>query len=95
MPGIGELFDPEFSGDGFIEGVPFNYTFGAHLVGKSVTGIRAEAVDILLQFISEQNTNNKTISAFAEGEACAPILYYSIVKPPFEKIVFNWSCISN
>ncbi|MBT6765205.1 MAG: xylan esterase, partial [Prolixibacteraceae bacterium] len=38
LPGIGELFDPGFSGDGFIKKVPFNYTFGANMAGLSVPG---------------------------------------------------------
>src|SRR5690554_682990 len=36
LPGTGELHDPEFSGDGEIEGITFNYMFGANLIGKSV-----------------------------------------------------------
>ena len=42
LPGIGELHDPDFTGDGFVDGVPNNYVFGAQMVGKSIAGIQAE-----------------------------------------------------
>ena len=87
LPGIGELFDPEFSGDGFISGVPFNYTFGAHLVGKSIPGIQAEAINLAVQFIKkEKDLNAKPIYAWAENEVCSSFLHYLVFENPFKEV---------
>ena len=85
LPGTGELKDPEFRGDGFIEGIPFNYTFGANLTGKSIPGIHAESIDLLMQYVSSENKN---ISAFVENEMNLTFLHYAVFKNPFSKIVF-------
>lgn len=87
LPGSGELADPNFTGDGFINGIPFNYTFGAHLVGKSIVGIQAEAIDLLIQFIqNDKKLQNHTIYTFAENESCQALLHYTVFKNPFQKI---------
>jgi hypothetical protein len=88
LPGTGELHDPEFSGDGIIKGVPFNYTFGANLVGKSITGIKTEAFDLLIQFIKEdQRFSNPDLFALAQGTTVSEVIHYSILKDPFKKII--------
>ena len=88
LPGTGELHDPEFSGDGIIKGVPFNYTFGANLVGKSITGIKTEAFDLLIQFIKEdQRFSNPDLFALAQGTTVSEVMHYSILKDPFKKII--------
>jgi hypothetical protein len=86
LPGVGELKDPGFSGDGFVKNVPFNYTFGANLAGKSITGIQAEAIDLLVQFIQNEFQDIKT-DAIAEGIMSSPLLHYSVLKNPFNKTV--------
>lgn len=87
MPGTGELYDPGFSGDGIIKGVPFNYTFGANLTGKSITGIKAEAFDLLIQFITEDERFKKSeLLALAQGTALSEIMHYAILRNPFKKI---------
>ncbi len=88
LPGIGELHDPKFSGDGFIEGIPFNYTFGAHLTGKTIPGIQAESVDLLIQFIDQRNVNQNKIHALIEEELNSAFLHYTTLNNPFSKIVF-------
>jgi len=85
MPGTGELHDKEFTGDGFVKGVPFNYTFGAHLAGKTIPGIWAESIDLLMQYV-ESETNNTC--AYIENEMNLSFLYYAAFKNPFTKIVF-------
>jgi hypothetical protein len=85
MPGTGELHDKEFTGDGFVKGVPFNYTFGAHLAGITIPGIWAESTDLLMQYV-ESETNNAC--AYIENEMNLSFLYYAAFKNPFNKIVF-------
>jgi hypothetical protein len=86
LPGVGELNDPTFSGDGFVKNVPFNYTFGANLVGKSIAGIQAEAIDLLVQFIQKDFPGTET-DVFSEGIMSSPLLHYSVLKNSFNKTV--------
>ena len=85
LPGTGELHDPEFAGDGFIQGVPFNYTFGANLVGKSIPGIHAEAIDLIVQFIQNEFKNDE-IHAISEGEFSTALIAYASLKKIFSKV---------
>jgi hypothetical protein len=80
------LNDPGFSGDGFVQKVPFNYTFGANLVGKSIPGIQAEALELLVQFIQKEFPGTET-DAVSEGIMSSPILHFSALKSSFRKIV--------
>jgi cephalosporin-C deacetylase-like acetyl esterase len=86
LPGTGELADTTFSGDGFVQKVPFNYTFGANLVGKSMAGIQAEALDLLVQFIQKNFPGTET-DAYSEGIMSSPLLHFSALKNSFRKIV--------
>ena len=85
LPGIGELHDPEFKGDGFVKNVPFNYTFGANLVGKSIPGIQAEAIDFLVQFVQKEFPEIE-IQALIENEISTAIIVYASQKNIFTKI---------
>lgn len=87
LPGTGELYDPSFKGDGFIKKVPFNYTFGANLAGKSIPGIQAESIDLLMQFVEQQNGHQNKIVAFVEAEINSAFLHFTSFKNPFSKIV--------
>jgi cephalosporin-C deacetylase-like acetyl esterase len=86
LPGVGELNDTTFGGDGFVQKVPFNYTFGANLVGKSIAGIQAEAIDLLVQFIQKDFPGTET-DVFSEGIMSSPLLHYSALKNSFNKTV--------
>ncbi len=88
LPGIGELYDPDFKGDGFVKKVPFNYTFGANLVGKSITGIRTEALDLIIQYIEKEFDGAKT-DILAEGGLGEVSLHCAVLKNPFSKIVLS------
>jgi cephalosporin-C deacetylase-like acetyl esterase len=88
LPGIGELFDPDFAGDGYVQGVPFNYTFGAHLVGKSIPGIHAEGIDLLVQFV-QNKFNGEEIHALSEGELSTALLVFASQKNIFSQIKFE------
>jgi len=88
LPGTGELFDAEFTGDGFVKGVPFNYTFGANLAGKSIPGIQAEAIDLAVQFIQNEFPDSE-IHAISEREASTALLVYASQKDSFSKLNFN------
>jgi cephalosporin-C deacetylase-like acetyl esterase len=89
LPGIGELYDPGFRGDGFVNGIPFNYTFGANLIGKSIPGIQAEALGILLQFVEkDERFLNFKINALVEGAMNTTFLQYGLINNPFAKVVF-------
>ena len=88
LPGIGELFDAEFGGDGFIQGVPFNYTFGANLAGLSIPGIHAEAIDLLVQFAQQKFRTNE-LQAISEGVLSTAMLVFVSQKNAFTKIDFN------
>jgi hypothetical protein len=88
LPGIGELSDPDFTGDGIIENVPFNYTFGANLVGKSIPGIQAEAIDVVMQFLENDDQFSKgDLYAVALETASAALLHCVTVRNPVKKIV--------
>ncbi len=89
LPGTGELRDPEFTGDGTVKGVSFNYVFGANLTGKSVPGIMAEGIDLLNQFIeNEVRFQKKEIYAVVQGTAASAFLHYAVLKNPFLKTAF-------
>jgi cephalosporin-C deacetylase-like acetyl esterase len=88
LPGTGELNDPTFSGDAVIQGIPFNYTFGANLAGKSIPGIQAEAIDLLIQFTKKQFPEKPT-EAIVQGIAASAFLHYAVLKNPFYKITFR------
>ncbi len=94
LPGTGELRDPNFRGDGYVKNVPFNYTFGAQLSGKSLPGILAEATDLLMQFVARKNTENVEVDAFVEKEMASPFLHYATLRDPFLKIVLAASLTS-
>ena len=94
LPDIGELHDTEFKGDGFVKDVPFNYTFGANLVGKSVTGIRAEALDLLMQFVQSKFPDIKT-DGWAEGGLSDALLHYTALKKGISKMVLEHPLESN
>lgn len=88
LPGIGELHNPNFSGDGTIRQIPFNYLFGANLVGKNIAGIQAEAFDLLIQFVNKDiRFQSKKIHALVEGTSSNAFLHYTALKNPFEKTV--------
>ena len=86
LPGIGELSDSSFRGDGFVQNVPFNYTFGANLVGKSIPGIQAEALDLLVQFVQKQFPDNK-IEILSGENMESTVLHFAALKNPFSEIV--------
>jgi hypothetical protein len=86
LPGIGELFDPGFRGDGFVQKVPFNYTFGANVAGKSISGIQAEALNLLVQFIQKDFPDTKT-DILSEENMESAVLHYTVLKNPFSKVV--------
>ncbi len=89
LPGIGELHDPEFTGDGVIQGIPFNYTFGANLIGKSIPGIQAESIDLLMQFIEkDKRFLQKKKYALVQGSAASAFLHFAVLKKSFEKAAF-------
>ena len=94
LPGVGELNDPTFSGDGFVKNVPFNYTFGANLIGKSIPGIQAEAIDLLVQFIQKDFPGTETV-VFSEGIMSSSLLHYSVLKNSFNKTVLVNPLTSN
>ena len=90
LPGTGELHDPAFSGDGIIQGIAFNYTFGANLAGKSIPGIQAEAFDLVMQFLNQDlRFRNKEMFAIAGGTAVSSMLHYTALRNPFRKVVLN------
>jgi len=90
LPGTGELLDANFTGDAVIQGVQFNYTFGADLVGKSIPGIQAEAIDLLIQFIqNDTHLASKKKEAFVQGYTASPFLLFAVQKNPFSRITFN------
>lgn len=86
LPGTGELSDPEFRGDGFVKKIPFNYTLGANLVGKTIPGIQAEALDLVLQ-MTAQKYPGKPVDVYTEGMMSSPVLVYSALKQPFRKVI--------
>ena len=95
MPGTGELHDPGFKGDGFVKNVPFNYTFGAQLAGKSIPGIIADNIDLLMQFVKSINPDDNPVYAFIEKEMTSPLLHFTAVKDPFQNILFFRPLTSN
>lgn len=88
LPGIGELEDSSFTGDGFVQDVPFNYTFLANLIGKSIAGVQAEAIDLLIQFIEKQDSyRNVKMNALIQKTLVSAFLHYAILKNKFTNIV--------
>lgn len=94
LPGIGELEDPDFRGDGFVRSVPFNYLFGANLAGKSIPGIQAEALDLVMQFI-QRDFASKEVAAITDGASNQVLLHYTALKNPFTKILLRHPLESN
>ena len=89
LPGTGELHDPKFTGDAMIKGIPYNYVFGANLVGKSIPGIMAEGIDMLVQFLESDNRlKDKPIETIVSGTAASAFMHYSILQNKFNKAAF-------
>lgn len=87
LPGIGELFEQDFKGDGFVQKVPFNYTFLANLIGKSIPGIQAEAIDLLMQFIEgHEEFHGKKIDALVQDNSIFAFLHFTVLKNKFQNI---------
>lgn len=86
LPGIGELHDPDFSGDGFIQKIPFNYTFGAHMVGKSIPGIYAQTLSRVVNFVKESIAPG-TLNVLVEGNLNVALLHYTVFDNPFQSII--------
>lgn len=89
LPGVGELYDPEFKGDGFVDGVPNNYAFAAHLIAKSVPGIQAEGIDLLMQFVAQRKGGSEQPYALVEGGVGSAFLQFTSLKNSFGKIVLT------
>ena len=89
MPGTGELKDPNFRDNSHVKGVPFNFTiiFGAQLIGKSISRILAEEIDLLMQFVAEKNRKGVEVDAFVERETSIPFLHYTAFRNPFTHVV--------
>ncbi|GGW24452.1 hypothetical protein [Arenibacter certesii] len=88
LPGIGELNNLEFVGDGIIQQVSFNYLFGANLIGKSIVGIQAESIDLLVQFIhGDPRNKNRKLHALIEHSTSSSFLHYISLRNPFNKSV--------
>ena len=51
LPGVGELAAASHADDSVIQGVSYNLVFGAQLIGSSVTGIQAGAVQRTLRYL--------------------------------------------
>ena len=86
LPGNGELKDTNFRGDGFVKSVPFNYTFGANLVGKSITSIQAEALDLLVQFVTK-NKSTEFVYGLADEGSSDMLLHFEVLKNSLKKII--------
>jgi hypothetical protein len=89
LAGTGELRDPAFRGDGFVEGVPFNYTFGANLAGTSIPALQAAQIDLLMQFVDRQNPARVPVDAFAERQMVSPFLHYTVFRDPYRRVVLK------
>jgi cephalosporin-C deacetylase-like acetyl esterase len=90
MPGTGELKDPGFRGDGFVKGVPFNYTFGLNLTGNTIPGIHAGALGLVVRFIdTDARFSGKGKQGLAMGSVCPSLLYFAASAPHFEKVALE------
>jgi hypothetical protein len=87
LAGTGELRDASFRGDGFVQKVPFNYTFGAHLAGLSIAGIQAQELDLVMQFIDPKNSGKVQVAVIAERQMASPLLHYAVIRDPFRRMV--------
>jgi cephalosporin-C deacetylase-like acetyl esterase len=94
LPGTGELNDPDFRGDGFVKGVPFNLTFGAMLSGMSIPGIQAGAVDLVSQFILAR-FGDYQVNTLVEDVLNTAFLLGCHNPHPYAKVVFRAPLMSN
>jgi hypothetical protein len=87
LPGIGELSDPDYKGVS-IKGVLYNYILGANLVGKSIAGYQAEALDLLMQHLQKRNDIfSDNISAVVKDEMCSALLHFTASRNFFKQVV--------
>ncbi len=90
LPGTGELKDPGFRGDGFVKGVPFNYTFGLNLTGNTIPGIYAGALNLVVRFMDmDTRFSGKGRQALAAGSACPSLLCFAAISQHFEKVALE------
>ncbi len=62
--------------------------FGANLVGKSIAGIQAEAIDLIMQFIDHYASCDDLVpDALVEGLAGQAFLHYTSQKGKYNRIV--------
>ncbi len=76
LPGRGELAPATEGDDAVIGGESYNYLFGAQLIGRSVTGIQAEAVQRAVSWLAgREDVDRRRIAAAARGAAGPALLH--------------------
>jgi hypothetical protein len=87
LPGTGELSDPVYRGV-TIKGVLYNYLFATNLIGKSIPGIQAEALELIWRHLQErEDLNADDISAVIKGGMCSAFLHFAVFSNHFRKVV--------
>jgi len=86
--GTGELANQKFRGDSYIRGVSYNIWFGANLVGKSITGIRAEDIGLIIKSaLSLKGVDPDNITVIANGGMSNAVLHYAATGGTVNNIV--------
>jgi len=87
LPGTGELSDPVYRGVK-IKGVLYNYMFAANLIGKSISSIQAEGIEMIWRHLQERDDIIKEdISAVIKAEMCSGFMHFAVFGNQFRQVV--------
>lgn len=86
--GTGEMGSGDFEGDANFGGSSHNLWYASILTGRSITGINAEDVAMLVRLILKENQGSEIIG-FARREMCSVLLHAAALNPEIQTIVLD------
>jgi dienelactone hydrolase len=94
--GTGEIANNKFRGDSHIRGISYNIWFGANLVGRSITGIRADDLNVLMKSVLiRSDIDASNITVIAKGGMASALLHYAPSDTLIKNIVLIKPLISH
>jgi hypothetical protein len=94
VPGIGSLGPGYLKGDAYIDNTSFNQWFAGILTNKSIVGMRAEDILMIMHFIESDLGEFEHISALASGAAGSEMLHAAVFHKNIRKVVLIQAFLS-
>ena len=83
--GVGEMGPGVFTGDAYIDSIPYNIWYTSILIGRSIVGIRAGDVVRLIRIL-EKNSRISSIYGLARKEMAPVLLHAAAFYPAIKRI---------